>query len=241
MDSTTNTPHLSCDCVEPISRWEKFKSVLNYFWHDRKPAIVTVLIATTAATLFIIIPGKYQMEDLLKNYLKEEQLLSTSIQFITFLAILSIWYRTIRKEWRQKLNKYLSVSFAYQDNTRIQCRYAKLSSEADARGMAQSFAQTLNCGGRLDIAPSLQAITEVIKIDRNQQTAGNCQLLINQGQPFLHLDVVIHLINDIETLCENDPDKHQQLKPNQYLQWDYPFAADGINIKTIETQKQDPT
>lgn len=221
-DGEDTHKHLSCDQIEEISKWEKFKSVIAYFWSDRRPAIITVLLIIFCALIFLIISDKYKFQELLTDYFETKQLLSTFIQLTTFFAILSIWYRTIRKEWRQKLNKFITVSFTYDNELRIRCRYAKLSSEADARGMAQSFAQILNCG-RLDFAPSLQEITETIKADKNKNIDGDCCYLINGGKPLLHYDVVIHLIKDIPVLCKNE-ENEIELKEGHFLQWDYPFA-----------------
>ena len=224
--------HISCEHIKLVSKWEKFKSVLAYFWHDRKPAIITVILIVFCALIILIVSDKYKFQELFTDYFEAKQLLSTLIQLTTFFAILSIWYRTIRKEWRQKLNKFITVSFTYESELRIRCRYAKLSSEADARGMAQSFAQILNCG-RLDFAPSLQEITETIKIDKNTKVEGGCICLVNGGKPFLHYDVVIHLIEDIQVLCENGDNKIE-LKERHFLQWDYPF---DIKRKTQELLK----
>lgn len=228
-ENTNMHKQLSCEHATSISKWEKFKAVLVYFGQDRRPAIITVLIIIMAFCIFVMVSDKYKLSDLLDGYLAPKQFISTIIQLTTFFAIISIWYRTIRKEWRQQLNKYLSVSFTYNNKLRVHCRYAKLSGDSDARGMAQSFAQVLNCKDRIDLAPSLQEITHIIQVDKNEKVGDDPCYLINNGKPFLHYDVVIHLTEDIQILCEKEKEEEKKiiLNNNEYLLWDYPFKNDG--------------
>lgn len=237
---------ISCNHIKEPTELKTFFSVLDYYWNDRKPAIIVTIISISGFMLWIHISKNYTATELLGYAFKKDEFVSTIIQLVTFIAIISIWYRSISKEWEQQLNKYLSVRFTYDGVTRINCRYARLSGESDARGMAQSLAQALH-GDRLPIAPSLKEITKSIRKDNNINVHGNPCHLLDDGKHFLHFDVEIQLTEDVRTLGKKPPsdksnnsgkpkdkDNSIKLKKNQHIQWDYPFDEQSKKILTVK-------
>ncbi len=107
----------------------------------------------------------------------------------TVAAILSVWISDLAKDWKNQLEKYLSVSFKFEGITKIEETYVYLTNESDIRQMAQSLGQARNQGRRLPIKPSIQTMQKHILQDNTGR--------INEGKPFYHFNVTIELTEDI--------------------------------------------
>ena len=243
----------SCNHVGKTTLKTKVWEITKYIWRTRMWAISVALFALLSGSIYLAANDEHTLKGLAKGYFDEENLIYSLVQLITFVGVTGIWVGAIRQEWKNSLNKYLSVSFLYNGVLRVRCRYAKLVGEADARGMAQSFGQVLNCG-RFELAPSLQEVHQCIEVDENKDVHEDVCLLINKGQPLLHYDVVLCLTQDVRVLCKksnsgDDSSKTEiqksvkgtliqgeiEIPENMYLLWDYPFdKATENNLRKLD-------
>ncbi len=205
-----------CNNIVVLRRRQELWQITRYLWDSRRPAILVMFLALLAIPIFLLASEQFSLPDLLwKKFAADE--VGLFIQVITFLAVAGIWFIELKKEWRGSLEKYLSVSFVYEGQKRIRCRYAPLVTESDIRNMAQSFGQALNKGGRLPIAPAIQGKRVMVEQDRGPDK----NTLLNGGKPFLHYDVTLRLTRNIP---ERKEDLHGlDLPEGQCLLWTYPF------------------
>jgi hypothetical protein len=118
-----------------------------------------------------------------------DDMLGLILDITTLSAIISVWLSGVARDWKNQLQKYLSVSFTYNDKTNIEQDYVLLINQSDIRQMAQSLGQAWNNGYRLPIQPSIQTMQKKIKQDKSGK--------INNGRPFTHFSVTIELEEDI--------------------------------------------
>ncbi len=61
------------------------------------------------------------------------------VAFGTFIVAFAAWFSNVKRDWKEKLPKRLSVKFIYNNKTVMQCDYAYLSGESDIRQMGQQM------------------------------------------------------------------------------------------------------
>jgi len=225
---------VTCENIVALGGIQRWWYTLNYGFQSRRIAVAVLVISALVILVYLLsTPEEITLWSLLQEKIQGDRV-GFVIQVITFLAVSGIWFTELKKEWRDSLEKYLSVSFVYGGKPRIRCRYAPLTGESDIRSMAQSFGQSLNCGGRLPIAPAISRLQWQIE---QQQGSREKTSLLNGGKPFLHYDVTVRLTQDITVLCKKEEEGKDrgnregktdgrsplEISSGEFLLWSYPF------------------
>lgn len=206
--------------------WIK-RTILNpitFATPKNRPAIYILIFALFILIFYYYCPSPQSFTDVVKIKWKTDEL-GLIMEIITLLVIFSVWYSELASDWRNSLNRFLTVSFYYHDKLKIHCRYARLDKEESIRQMAQSLGRSVNFEIFLPIAPMLDSISESIQQDRDKK--------INEGHPFVHYDVSIKLTRSIDELGGKIRETEKApLKENEYIEWLPPFRTiTGTNIK----------
>lgn len=169
----------------------KYKQILYTLQYGlnpkNRPDIYVVLAILGIIVSYIILSPSLSAEDILSQKAKSD-MFGLMIEGITVAVVISVWFSDLARDWTEQLEKYLSVKFDYEGNTRIEEKFVRLISESDIRQMAQSLGQSWNNGNRLPIKPAIKTLKKTIMQDSSSS--------INEGKPFCLFDVTIELTED---------------------------------------------
>jgi hypothetical protein len=221
-----------CDQVKPLTAGQKFRWVGKFALSKYWPHIVAAVLGFAGLGVYVYCSSSIAGNDLLSHYFSAENLISATMQIITFAVVGSMLYKNMEKEWFESLNEFLSVYFKDGEQLRICCRYARLPHQSDIRALGQSLGQSVK-SGRLPLAPSLVSAPTVVEIETPH---GECEPnSINGGIPFIHHKVTFPLTEEVSSVRDgdhiSDPEEKKESKidlgAEVFFLWDFPFEDLG--------------
>ena len=213
--------------VRQLSGWErKFKYPLLFAWSHRKAtwwAILIFMMLYSIALFLLDDPQKSQPSltmSLHENWFNISNHINLFLQLLTLIVIIFVWFAQLQQDWKNSLDKFLSVTFEYKGKIydQLSAQYAPFFSEADIRLLGQSMGQVRNNGERLPLDSENNVLSKSISIDPTGQIC---------PQPFWHYEITMPLL---ESLPE----------PNKELSGFIDKVSIGLNRieKSMEQDKQ---
>lgn len=120
------------------------------------------------------------------NWLDPENHINIFLQFLTLFVVTAVWFAQLQRDWKESLEKYLSVEFIFNDKVyeHLSAKYAPLISTADIRVLGQSMGQVRNNNKQLPLDSAGNNLQKSLCIDRNQDVS--CH-------PFWHFEITMPL------------------------------------------------
>ncbi len=157
------------------------------------------------------------------------------VAFGTFIVAFAAWFSTVKRDWKERLPKRLSVEFSYDKKIVMLCHYAYLSGESDIRQVGQQIgAQISNCRTLSFNAANIEWEEKDIIFHEEQILKGD-RTFFEKKLPFRHYIVHYELFD-----LPDDGKGNENLEKNYCYIWSPPFKVDlqGKKDKLKYNQKQ---
>ncbi|MBA4848977.1 hypothetical protein [Emticicia sp. BO119] len=143
-----------------------------------------------------------------------------------FLVPVLLWYFLLDKEWKDSLDKKLTVHFKLKEHYVMSCFEVYLSSPADIRNWGQQIGQQMNLGNFLSFYPYL-----------SQKLIGKINRLNKKS--FMLYELTIYLKFDESGNYKSISSKSQEFDPKEYKIWfDNNSEVSGNEELILEPRKE---
>lgn len=137
-----------------------------------------------------------------------------------------LWYFLLDKEWKDNLEKKLTVHFKLKDNYVMSCFEVYLSSPADIRNWGQQIGQQMNNGNLLSFYPYLSQKGPEIKLDKVK------------SKSYLLYELTIYLKSDENGKYISIANRGPEFNQGEYKIWfDINSEISGNETLIIKPQK----
>jgi len=212
----------------------KKTTYLNYLIKENTRILIVFLIVTILLFLIVI---------LLPDYLDcwYVRLIEPIFVVGTTIIAICIWFFQAQNNWKESLDKRLTVHFMYQNKAVMSCYEAYLSGVSDIRQWAQQIGRQMNDGANLDFDPYIEAKSlSLQKSALEQDEHGDLKDIMLYEVTFHLRNLQKEELKNQYLIWINDINNKKFLKVRLEEQFDIPFTAEKA-IKEYKKQTKPKT